>query len=627
DLKMKSMPSSGSVAVVQEQANANNLVHLLPLNHSTTTPSNASIAPSTANFNTGITGDIIPSQSHSILQPTNNSVAQTTSSNEQLKIMATTDSLINHLKTKRSVIDGSISNSSDDATSIPLRNKKSSIINPSLSNLRSSSIQLPGNGSSNNSDININNTSHNSDKTSSRAEFFAAKLHDAIKDDENNKSDSDETFVYDTSAKQQDDDNIKDNTTEHNRKQSFDAQTKENDDGQDTQYDAQSRTSSKKFYNKLDSLAMAPHDSETAKISEDDPKNHLRQITSRVFDLKGVTPRRYSGLNFNEYDLDDNDNVDYLDEAEENFYNINKNGTNINGATPYSLAAMRDDDYSDFEDEHSLHENNKSRSYGNYGSINSNAQLQFMSSTSDNQQQPLLDSRNKLGGNKILRRKKNNLYFSPHDFTGARAARIKQIKSFFYTIALVFLFLSLGFVSGFLLATTKELQHTKISGISDILLSEEELVFNLAVESFNPGFLGIVIQDVEIDVFARSEYITDLYSRRWAPMQSSEAQSPISTVLLGTLDHLEVPFVFEGGFLSRQKDVSVTTIKIINPCSFDDSKKPDEDHKPIEKWLNISRNPFDLIVRGVLNYQLPISNSNRTIAINRSFKIDPDNLD
>ena len=59
---------------------------------------------------------------------------------------------------------------------------------------------------------------------------------------------------------------------------------------------------------------------------------------------------------------------------------------------------------------------------------------------------------------------------------------------------------------------------------------------------------------------------------------------------------------------------------------FDEEEPPPEIKKPNLKWLNISRNPFELIVRGVFNYQLMLSSTNKTVAINYKTTVDPDEL-
>ncbi|ODV96172.1 hypothetical protein PACTADRAFT_49568 [Pachysolen tannophilus NRRL Y-2460] len=259
------------------------------------------------------------------------------------------------------------------------------------------------------------------------------------------------------------------------------------------------------------------------------------------------------------------------------------------------------------------------------------------------------------------------------------------------TFILILLLLGSGFISGFLLASTKDLQAVRILQVRDVIISEEEFVFNLVFEGFNPGFFSIEIQDVELDIFAKSSHAKDedyykisteedegysFASNGVIDMQEQD-DGQLQTVLLGNIRHFEVPLKFQGGFFTRQKVVVVSEVKIIHPCSDDDdddngpatstSTSPtttttttvnlnptstgSENHPPNppfkdpnnrfginkgktkkppkggeKKWVKLSQYPFDLIVRGVLKYNLPILKEYKSLAVNKIVTIDPDNL-
>ncbi|KAG7694555.1 hypothetical protein KL950_003802 [Ogataea haglerorum] len=577
DAKNKNTKSS-MVAVVQEQAQNPNPVHILPVSSVGNTAGSGTTSTATGSGSGAtVAGNGTTGSSASANVSRQVSSADITKMASPNAGNGATDSFLTHLKSKRSVIDGPVL---EDG----LRPKKGGGAS-SLMNLRNANT--------------VSSTSTIQSKASSRAEFFAAKLHDAIKVDDKNSSDSEETFVYDTSTNERpgEPETANDETLTAQQTISDGVRDREAPAAtvvrlEDTPSETGSNRSEHNFHSTTSHDRAEDHDRAQSKspLPRAEDRNQLRQITSRVFDSKGVIPRRYSGM---EYEIDD---------LEENYPAQQVNEPDL---------------YSDSGDDASLSEH--AYNNNNYGSISSDGYLSNFQN-GIYMQQPFLESRNnKLGGSK-LKRKPKNLYFSPHNFTGAREVRIRQIKSFCYTIGLILVLLSVGFMSGFILATTKELQHTRIDAISDVLISQEELVFSMEVESFNPGFLSITIQDANIDVFARSQYVDA------EETDKKKKTRPFSTILLGTVTSLDVPLHFQGGFFNRQLDWSMTEIKIKNPCSFDDSGEI-KILEPSEKWLNISRNPFDLIIRGVLSYQLPISTSNQTVSVSGTFEVNPEDLE
>lgn len=627
-------------------------------------------------------------------------------------------------------------------------------------------------------------------KTSTRAEFFAAKLHDAIKDDEINRSDSEEKFVYDTAPQKPKplDDTLKSGpTTDSAIPSPLDTRqnsvsTVGNGSRSDkpasevmTQsirhndlasvisaatYSLKGRRSSshsqqgqvKQAYSSQMSLqpsqaqitqpssSMLPAGSKAAsqispalppamqrspsrgqksleklfgassaisamsdagdaysRISSTSsqkikPQHHqLREITSRIFDSKGLKPRKYSGVDGQVFDHDEEEDeteahtqVQTESTVPTNSTLCESNGRPIIGKTNGLSPIPSSVDYdSDIENDYAITDETKdafrsSGPYSSYGTFNvmnhpyGNSAGQTYPGFDDPrehemQRQLLLNRedgtiRSKHFGRHV-KRKKDNIYFNPHDFTSARTRRIKQIKNFCYTIGVIFLLLSVGFIGGFILATSKELQSVQVSNVKDVLISDEEFVFNMQVSAFNPGVTSITVNDVQLDVFAKTKFIVDEYvygSESAKKKKGKSGTDRYTTILLGSIDNLDIPLHFQGGCFTRKQDKSTTEIKILNPCSFQDDdddddgdndddnysvfdekqvanrglsnvafeeeEQPPDIRKPSPKWYNISRNPFDLIVRGVLNYQLLFSGENRTVSLNFQTPINPDDL-
>lgn len=717
------------VSVVEEQSNDTNMVHILPLGPASRDMTNSTIN-STSDLLTNNNPNLIPDL-------TTHLNSESKLKEDALKRSEISDQLsdsyfikhpnissddkkrlekIDLLHKKSSNLDSSNLNSVNTLSNPNLTEMKlKKTTNPSISNLRATS---QGNYPT------VSSTSTTLTKGSTRAEYFAAKLHDAIKGDQKNQNEAIETFVYGTTTKtppidqslenndnllnksNKDTDKFKsvnsaildshnqnNNNNEHNRYReklqsvfrpdSSPISHKTLEDNFETKSRSSSgskkhsrKRSSKNLLNHIDAPDIQP----LAKLDNDQKSvNQLRQITSRLFDSKLVQPRRYSNIE-TEFVNDDSfeGDMDYYEPTmsnnpllhdinnQGNFvsnYNYNKNNINHDGLENNSYAYSVNQNDSDYEDELSNYFNTSYNPSYNHDR-NRSQNINYL-----NKQQihgdMLTDYGSIQGDHKRQWRKRNDIYNSPHDFTSIRAQRLKQIRGFCYTVSFIFCLLFLGFVSGFILATNKELQAVKAIELNNAIVSQEELVFDILFSAFNPGLMPITIDTVQFDIFAKTQY---LYDREL--LNNEFSGESYETILLGTIEALDLPLYFEGGFINRKKDTSKTEIRILNPCSYDhkhdnkgdsdgddesrdegdDSNVGDQDyaietkntisgdntdsisyinsfspisHTPDPRWLNISRNPFDLIIRGAMKYKLPFSSENHTASISYTGYIDP----
>lgn len=203
-------------------------------------------------------------------------------------------------------------------------------------------------------------------------------------------------------------------------------------------------------------------------------------------------------------------------------------------------------------------------------------------------------------------------------------SRMRCFRSFMYTVMSILMILAVGFAAGFLLALTKELADLTVVGVENALVSQDELVFSVVVEALNPGWFTVNIEHAELDIFAKSGYLRD------DPNHGSEFNeaNSVETVLLGTVKLLESALVFDGSFLKRALQQQVGDVKLVAPGrnltgSRIQSEKLDDDSDNSDKWEIISKNPFDLILRGVLKYKLPFSKTDKTAAVSKVSYIDP----
>lgn len=139
------------------------------------------------------------------------------------------------------------------------------------------------------------------------------------------------------------------------------------------------------------------------------------------------------------------------------------------------------------------------------------------------------------------------------------------LRHIVWLVLLVVAVLGAGFMLGFLLATNKPLHSVSIASVMDVLVSDEELLFDVVVEAVNPGFLGIEVSELSLDVFARSPYVLDDDGGGLIMRESEVGEEEEGTMLLGTIAHFDVPVSFSGGFLSKRSQHAVGHLRLIHP--------------------------------------------------------------
>ncbi|GMM47928.1 Vac7 protein [Pichia kluyveri] len=587
--------------------------------------------------------------------------------------------------------------------------------NPSISSLRTMSLQGNNHGT-------VSSTSTTLTKDSSRAEYFYTKVHDAMKNDTNQNNHATENFVYglntSTPLSEQPSDaaNIENsiaskdtkknklyNTVDstHNRENTgtidttkakeklqnvfnFEPESPTSKKIIDETFDVKSRSSlgSRKSSKKrsMRNFSDIPEIQPMSKIDNDDKSvNKLRQITSRLFECKSNQPRRYSSIN------DDYTNTDSFEEDLEYYepsltHMVYNNDTLIPNGNSYE-----DNEYNNHPNNRNSYDplyngqnhNTNNNDHFDDGELQSFFSMNYNDNSVNSQKHDyhgkpnhnvlnVQDYGSIPGDKRKMVWKRSDIYSSPHDFTPHRVKRLRTIKNICYSASIIILMLLIGFISGFVLATNTELQDLEVVDVNNMLVSQEEIVFDMVFSAFNPGLISITVDNTQLDIFAKTQYV---YS-------SDGPEGQYETILLGSIETLDIPLYFQGGFLNRRKDDSTTQLKIINPCSNKGNDDDDDDNDggdggdhngdddndkkkkkkkgngngngkseseskskdkheelvnnsfgkfspPDERWLNISRHPFDLIIRGVMMYRLPFSSENHTISISYTAYVDP----
>ncbi|OLL22102.1 Vacuolar segregation protein 7 [Neolecta irregularis DAH-3] len=182
---------------------------------------------------------------------------------------------------------------------------------------------------------------------------------------------------------------------------------------------------------------------------------------------------------------------------------------------------------------------------------------------------------------------------------------------------------------GFVCAANRPLRNVEIRNVTNVLVSEREVLLDLIVSATNPNVLTITVEELDVDVFAQSSYVADPddddgiqptpqdSTWHWPPKKGDPVDDS-QTMLLGRVNAFESPLVFDSVVTSRNGSVSTGVIRIDRPGSGGD--------EGLKQWQRVRIHPFQLIVRGILKYKTPFS-SKRTVPLVSSVHVDPSKKD
>lgn len=213
----------------------------------------------------------------------------------------------------------------------------------------------------------------------------------------------------------------------------------------------------------------------------------------------------------------------------------------------------------------------------------------------------------------------------------------------------------------FLVMSNRPLYDVRICKIENVLASEQELMLDLVVGAVNPNALTIKVDDMDVNLFARSKHTgsgsgdeeattrkpvfrrkrrrseTRVSSQSWRdylphwpdssasggvdegtdPPDDDDLEKDAQTMLLGEILHFDQGLSFEGSPLKRNIHASVGELRLEKP-----GNKTATDGSV--RWEKTLKYEFELIVRGVLKYQLPISSRLEKAAINSHITVYPE---
>ena len=219
-------------------------------------------------------------------------------------------------------------------------------------------------------------------------------------------------------------------------------------------------------------------------------------------------------------------------------------------------------------------------------------------------------------------------------------------------LGLVVLVICVG-VATFVVGLNQPLLEVRIRHLQNVLASEQELMLDLHVDAVNTNIFAITITDLDVNLFAESEYAgtaedwrlkqshlrwatrrtTDHVEAEWLPFHFpplhsddgvDEGTDPIDEpepgmqkMLLGRILEFDSPLMFEASPIRRARSTSVGEIRLAKPGNLTEVGGS-------ERWERVLQHRFDLIVRGVVRYQLPLSSKSRSAKISSRGTVEPD---
>ena len=194
------------------------------------------------------------------------------------------------------------------------------------------------------------------------------------------------------------------------------------------------------------------------------------------------------------------------------------------------------------------------------------------------------------------------------------------------------IFLILGGAIAFVFGLTKPLDNVYVKSIENVLASEQELMLDLHVHATNPNLFSIIVNDIDVNIFAKSRYVgTDQWWRDWGsklhydttngidegndPIQDPEGDA--QTMLLGRIFEFDSPLIFDASPINRRSHSSMGEVRLARPGN-------STEEGGSARWERVLQHPFEIIVRGVIKYELLLSSHTTSASIGASMKVNPE---
>lgn len=247
----------------------------------------------------------------------------------------------------------------------------------------------------------------------------------------------------------------------------------------------------------------------------------------------------------------------------------------------------------------------------------------------DDERTPLISTLRSSRGNRSRR--------GPHNLRQAESQTYTRRSSYLNRFAAclvltVMLLLVITGAIGFMFATSQPMTDIDIVSIKNVVTSEQVLMFDLTVKAHNPNIVVVTIDHANLEIFAKSEFAgtgsdwrkhhrdpgavpipIDGPPRMFEPGETEDETRP--NVLLGRITEFDSPLTFEGSLFHQGTSSSTGEMQLPNPGNGTSGGS--------ERWERIYQNQFDLIVKGVVKYRLPLSAHIRSATVSGRTTVQP----
>ena len=250
----------------------------------------------------------------------------------------------------------------------------------------------------------------------------------------------------------------------------------------------------------------------------------------------------------------------------------------------------------------------------------------------DDERTPLIGS-NRSGRSNRNRRRPDSLHQAESQ-TFLRGASYLNRFAACLVLTVMFLLVITGAI-GFMFATSQPMTDIEITIINSVVTSEQMLMFDLTVRAHNPNIVVVTIDQANLEIFAKSEHADDedwwkdifgpgphQLGKRDDPWNDPPVEGPgdgddenAPNFLLGRITEFDSPLTFEGSLFHQGTSSSTGELQLASPGNSTSVGSA--------RWNAILHNEFDLIVKGVVKYSLPLSARIRSATVSGRTTVKP----
>jgi hypothetical protein len=220
----------------------------------------------------------------------------------------------------------------------------------------------------------------------------------------------------------------------------------------------------------------------------------------------------------------------------------------------------------------------------------------------------------------------------PHNLRQVEAQTFNRRSSYLNRFAaclvltMMFLLVITGAI-GFMFATSQPMTGIEILSISNVVTSEQVLMFDIEVQAHNPNIVVVTVDNANLEIFAKSEHAgTDADWRNLGnahtlddpsndPPRDGDEDDKRPNILLGRITDFDSPLTFEGSLFHQGTSSSKGELQLAYPGNGTSGGT--------ERWDRIYQNEFDLVIKGVLKYRLPLSARVRSATVSGRTLVKP----